>query len=61
MECVLARLNKGPSSGRVLLHAAGFAGLLSMPLKVLHVTEADPHSVEQLLDFCVNQAPIRLI
>lgn len=58
MACVLAAIDRGPSSARVLIHAAGFARLLSVPLQVLHVTSgAEPVTTEQLLEFCAEQGP----
>lgn len=58
MACVLAAIDRGPSSARVLLHAAGLARLFSVPLRVLHVTSgADPDAAEQLLEFCASQGP----
>ena len=57
-SCVLAAIDLGPSSTRVLRHAAGFARLLSVPLQVLHVTaEATPERAQRLLDFCVQYGP----
>jgi len=58
MGCVLAAIDQGASSARVVLHAAGFARLLSVPLQVLHVTSgSDPQAVDQLLEFCSRQGP----
>jgi len=58
MSCVLAAIDLGPSSARVLRHAAGFARLWSLPLRVLHVS-ADPAAVarERVLDFCRLEGP----
>ena len=56
--CVLAAIDLGPASRRVLLHAAGLARMFSTALRVLHVS-ADV-SVEQrqrVLDFCATQGP----
>ena len=58
-DCVLAAIDLGSSSRRVLLHAAGLARLFSATLKVLHVVGSDV-SLEQrqrVLDFCATQGP----
>jgi nucleotide-binding universal stress UspA family protein len=58
---VIAAIDLGPSSRRVLHHAAGFARLLSSPLKVVHVTNdvtAGEH--QRVLDFCVQHAPYEI-
>lgn len=55
---VVAAIDLGPSSARVLRHAAGFARLLNVPLQVLHVhPEATPEQAERLLEFCLLQGP----
>lgn len=56
--CVLAAIDMGPSSRRVLLHAAGLARLSATTLKVLHVG-ADPSAAERqrVLEFCALQGP----
>lgn len=55
---VLAAIDLGPSSRRVLYHAAGFARLLSARLRVIHVT-ADPTTEERqrVADFCSQNGP----
>lgn len=56
--CVLAAIDLGPSTTRVLLHAAGFARLLSLPLRVLYVTaQAGSNAVEQVFDACARTGP----
>lgn len=56
--CVLAAIDLGPSSTRVLRHAAGFARLLSLPLRVLHVNpEATPEHAQRVLEFCLASGP----
>lgn len=52
MSAVIAAIDLGPSSPRVLYHAAGFARLLSCRLKVLHVNGASSDSRAQVLDYC---------
>lgn len=55
---MLAAIDLGPYSERVLRHAAGFARLLQAQLKVLHVTpEAAPGDRERVLAFCSDQGP----
>jgi nucleotide-binding universal stress UspA family protein len=56
--CILAAIDMGPSSRRVLLHAAGLARLLSTTLKVLHVGAGESARQRQhVLDFCAQQGP----
>jgi nucleotide-binding universal stress UspA family protein len=59
MDTVLAAIDLGPSSGRVLYHAAGFARLLSLKLRVLHVTRDTPPAGEQdrVREFCRSHGP----
>ena len=55
---VIAAIDLGPSSARVLSHAAGFARLLSVRLRVLHVSGDPSASARQrLLDFCTREGP----
>jgi nucleotide-binding universal stress UspA family protein len=55
---ILAPIDLGPSSRRVLYHAAGFARLLGEPLKVLHVTpDVSPDAYQRVSDFCQLQLP----
>lgn len=57
-NCVLAAIDLGPSSARVLRHAAGFARVFAVPLQVLHVSpDATPEQAQRLLDFCVKNGP----
>jgi nucleotide-binding universal stress UspA family protein len=55
---VLAAVDLGPFSGRVLRHASGFARLLQAEMKVLHVTP-DPQAgvAARVLDSCTQQGP----
>jgi nucleotide-binding universal stress UspA family protein len=58
---VLAAIDLGPSSARVLYHAAGFARLMSASLKVLHVTgDPGPDDVARVLDFCAQEGPYEI-
>lgn len=57
-ECVLAAIDMGPSSRRVLLHAAGLARLFSTRLKVLHVgADASAEQRQHVLELCALQGP----
>jgi nucleotide-binding universal stress UspA family protein len=56
--CVLAAIDMGPSSRRVLLHAGGLARLLNTDVKVLHVgTDASAERRQQLVEYCARQGP----
>lgn len=58
MSCVLAAIDLGPSSARVLYHAAGFARLLSADLRVVHVSgEPSDEARQRVVDFCSEQGP----
>jgi nucleotide-binding universal stress UspA family protein len=51
----------GPSSRRVLLHAAGLARLLLTRLMVLHVgVDASAEQRQRVLDFCALQGPYEI-
>jgi hypothetical protein len=55
---VLAAIDLGLSSARVQLHAAGFARLFGVPLKVMHVAAGDAAEHRRhVFDFCVKQGP----
>lgn len=57
MKTVIAAIDLGPSSARVLHHAAGFARLLSCRLKVLHVNGATADARAHVLEFCRRDGP----
>jgi nucleotide-binding universal stress UspA family protein len=59
--CVLAAIDLGPCSSRVLLHAAGFARLWSVPLRILYVSP-DPESEarRRAQDFCEAEAAFEI-
>ena len=58
---VLAAIDLGPSSSRVLLHAAGFARLWSVPLRVLYVsTEAPDAAHQRVMEFCRAAGPYEI-
>lgn len=55
---VLAAIDLGPFSERVLRHAAGFARMLQGQLKVLHVTpDPSPGDLARVLEFCAERGP----
>ena len=59
--CVMAAIDIGPSSRRVLLHAAQIARLFATRLKVLHVgPDASTERRGHVLDFCALQAPFEV-
>jgi nucleotide-binding universal stress UspA family protein len=61
MSCVLAAIDLGPSSARVLFHAAGFARLLMADLCIIHVSADPPEEARQrVMDFCVRQGPYEI-
>lgn len=61
MSAVIAAIDLGPASRRVLYHAAAFAKLWSAPLRVLHVT-ASPHDSDRrrVFDYCVRNGPYEI-
>ncbi|HEX6162504.1 MAG TPA: universal stress protein [Vicinamibacterales bacterium] len=61
MSGVIAAIDLGPSSGRVLRHAAGFARLMAAPLKVVHVTsDVSPAVHQAVADYCTRHAPYEI-
>ena len=58
---VLAAIDLGPLSRRVLYHASGFARLLSARLRILHVTP-EPSDLERqrVIEFCAEFGPSEL-
>lgn len=61
MSTVLAAIDLGPSSARVLHHAAGFAHLLSLDLRIVHIVRrasADDHA--RVLEFCQRHVPYEI-
>src|SRR5688572_6604611 len=55
--CVIAAIDLGPSTARVLYQAAAFAHLLQAPLKVLHVNGVSATTHRRVLDACLQLAP----
>jgi nucleotide-binding universal stress UspA family protein len=61
MSTVIAAVDLGPSSLRVLYHAAGFARVLSARLEVLHVSGEVREFVEsRVRDFCMRVGPYEI-
>ena len=57
-DSVLAAIDLGPSSARVLAHAAGFARLLQTDLRVLHVNaDTSPAAHDRVVEFCTRRGP----
>ena len=57
-QCVLAAVDLGRSTERVLRHAAGFARLFSLPLKVVHVSATMSASQHQeVVALCARKGP----
>jgi nucleotide-binding universal stress UspA family protein len=58
-QFVLAAVDLGPSTGRVLNHAVGLARLLDAPLRILHVASdgATPELRDRVLAACRAAAP----
>lgn len=55
---VLAAVDLGPSTARVLYHAAGFARLWNLPLRVLHVSaHPGPQLADEVYAACARSAP----
>ena len=55
--CVIAAIDLGPSTARVLYHAAAFAQLIQAPLKVLHVNGVSATTHRRVLDACLQLGP----
>jgi nucleotide-binding universal stress UspA family protein len=61
LGCVLAAIDMGPGSRRVLLHAAALARLFSARLKVLHVgADASAEQRQHVLNYCARQGPYQV-
>src|SRR5688572_26765569 len=55
--CVIAAIDLGPSTARVLYHAAAFAHLIQAPLKVLPVNGVSVSTRRCVLDACLRHGP----
>src|SRR4051812_21500352 len=61
MSAVIAAIDLGPSSPRVLYHAGGFAKLWSTRLHIMHVTGSPREGDRQrVLDYCVQNGPYEI-
>jgi nucleotide-binding universal stress UspA family protein len=61
MAIVVAAIDLGPSSRRVLYHAAGFARLWSAQLRVLYVNaDASEAGRQRVIDFCTREGPYEI-
>ena len=61
LPVLIAAVDMGPHTARVLYHAAGFARLLDLRLKILHVAgDASVAAHERLLNDCLQLAPYQL-
>jgi len=55
---VLAAIDLGPSSPRVLHHAAGFARLLSARMVIIHISsDNEAQTRQRVLDYCIANGP----
>lgn len=58
---VLAAVDLGPQTGRILYHAAAFAKLLAVDLRVLHVSaDVSERARQLLLSSCLLNAPYQV-
>jgi len=58
---VIAAIDLGPLTPRVLYHAAGFARLLGAALKIVHVdADASPAAHERVLNACQQLGPYQI-
>jgi nucleotide-binding universal stress UspA family protein len=61
MSAVIAAIDLGPTSGRVLQHAGAFAKLWSTRLRVMHVTASPAEGDHQrVVDFCARSGPYEI-
>lgn len=57
-QCLLCAVDLGPSTGRLLLHAAGLARVLDARLRIVHVTSNDSEGLrERVMAQCLAAAP----
>ena len=58
LPVLIAAVDLGPQTSRVLYHAAGFARLLDLKLKILHVSaDASAAAHERVLNLCLRLSP----
>ena len=61
LPVLIAAVDMGPHTARVLYHAAGFARLLDLRLKILHVAgDASEAAHERLFNDCLRLTPYQL-
>jgi nucleotide-binding universal stress UspA family protein len=61
LPVLIAAVDLGPQTARVLYHAAGFARLLDLRLKVIHVSaDASAAAHERMLNVCMQQGPYQV-
>lgn len=61
LPVLLAAVDLGPHTGRVLWHAAGFARLLDLELKIVHVSaDVSAAAHERVLHRCLQASPYEI-
>ena len=61
LPVLIAAVDLGPQTARVLYHAAGFARVLNLRLKVIHVSaDASAAAHERLLHTCLQRGPYQV-
>lgn len=61
LPVLIAAVDLGPQTARVLYHAAGFARLLDLKLKVMHVSaDASAAAHERVLNLCLRLSPYQV-
>jgi nucleotide-binding universal stress UspA family protein len=61
LPVLIAAVDLGPQTGRILYHAAGFARLLGLRLKVVHVSaDTSETARERALNACLQQGPYQV-
>lgn len=61
LPVLIAAVDMGPHTARILYHAAGFARLLDLRVRILHVAgDASAAAHERLLNDCLQLAPYQL-
>ena len=61
LPVLIAAVDLGPQTARVLYHAVGFARLLDLKLRIIHVgADASAAARERVLKACLQQAPYQL-
>jgi nucleotide-binding universal stress UspA family protein len=61
LPVIIAAVDLGPQTPRVLYHAVGFARLLDLKLRIVHVaSDVSAAAHERALNVCLHQAPYQL-